>query len=213
MSMNIIIGIVAREEEFDNINFRIIAKNNMKYLYGKCSYIGIINYDGEVDYNVLNLCDGIIIPGGNKIYPYHFKILEYAIKNNIPVLGICMGNQVIGLYSVDSRDEDDLVRIDNHFGSTIRHSITTEKNSFLYKLFGDELEVNSRHNYMLEEVNYPFVVSAYSDDGVIEGIEYIDDEHFIIGVQFHPEDLDNTECLYNYFLKEILKRKNKLSTD
>ena len=145
MNKNIIIGIVAREEEFDNIKFKIIAKNNMKYLFGKCSYIGIINYNGEVDYNVLDLCDGIIIPGGNKIYPYHFKILEYAIKNDIPLLGICMGNQVIGLYSAGSNNEDDLVRVDNHFGNDITHNINIEKGSLLYKLFNDKLEVNSRH--------------------------------------------------------------------
>ena len=205
---NIVIGIVAREEDYDGINFRIIAKNNMKYLLGKCSYIGIINYDGEVDYNVLSLCDGIIIPGGVKIYPYHFKILNYAINHNIPVLGICMGNQVIGLYSVGSKTEDDLVRVDKHFGNDITHNINIIKDSILYKLFGDKLIVNSRHNYMVEEVLEPFKVSAYSDDKVIEGIEYIDDNHFIIGVQFHPEDMDNTEKLYNYFLKEVLKRKN-----
>ena len=207
MNKNIIIGIVARDEDFDSINFKIIAKNNMKYLVGKCSYIGIINYGGEVDYNVLDLCDGIIIPGGNKIHPYHFKILDYAINNNIPLLGICMGNQVIGLYSAGSNNEDDLVRVDNHFGNDITHNINIKKGSLLYKLFSDKLEVNSRHNFKVEEVNLPFKVSAYSDDKIIEGIEYIDDEHFIMGVQFHPEDLDNTECLYNYFLKEILKRK------
>ena len=207
MNRNIIIGIVARDEDFDNVNFRIIAKNNMKYLYGKCSYIGIINYNGEVDDYILSLCDGVIIPGGNKIYPYHFKILEYAINHNMPVLGICMGNQVIGLYSVGSSDEEDLVRVDNHFGNDIRHNINIVEDTILYKLFGNKIVVNSRHNFKVEDVNKPFKVNAYGEDGVIEGIEYIDDEHFIIGVQFHPEDLDNTECLYNYFLKEILKRK------
>ena len=66
---------------------------------------------------------------------------------------------------------------------------------------------------MLEEVREPFKVTAYSDDGVIEGIEYIDNEHFIIGVQWHPEDLDNMRSLYNYFLKEVLIRKTNLNKD
>ena len=59
----------------------------------------------------------------------------------------------------------------------------------------------------LKKVNKPFIISALSKDNIIEAIEYIDDNHFVLGVQFHPEDLDNTESLYNYFLKEILKRK------
>ena len=40
-------------------------------------------------------------------------------------------------------------------------------------------------------------------------LEYIDNNNFILGVQFHPEDMNNTEKIYNYFLKEIIKRKNK----
>jgi CTP synthase (UTP-ammonia lyase) len=211
MKNNIIIGIVAREEEISNTKFMAVTRNNMRYLYGKCSYIGLINYNGEFDPNVLELCDGIIIQGGSKIYPYHFKILEYAINHNIPVLGICMGHQIIGLYSVGSRDEDDLVRVDNHYSLIDSHNINIVNGTLLDKLFGSRLEVNSRHLFKLEEVEKPFKVSAYSDDGVIEGIEYIDCNHFIIGVQWHPEDLDNMEGLYNYFIKEILKRKtNKM---
>lgn len=53
----------------------------------------------------------------------------------------------------------------------------------------------------------PFKVTAVSNDNIIEAIEYIDDNNFILGVQFHPEDLNNTEALYNYFIEEIIKRK------
>ena len=52
-----------------------------------------------------------------------------------------------------------------------------------------------------------FKVTAVSNDNIIEAIEYIDDNNFILGVQFHPEDLNNTEALYNYFIEEIIKRK------
>lgn len=210
---NIVIGIVGREEEVNGTKVMAITHNNMKYLYGKCSYIGLINYNGEFDPNVLDLCDGIIIQGGRRIYPYHFKILEYAINHNIPVLGICMGHQIIGLYSVGSDNEDDLVRVDNHYSLTDMHKVKTEEGSLLNKLFGEEIVVNSRHLFKVEEVREPYVVSAYSDDGVIEGIQYIDENHFIIGVQWHPEDLDNMEGLYSYFLKEVLKRKINCEND
>jgi len=207
MTDSMIIGIVLREEEISNKNFIAMNSNNIKYLEGKCSYIGIIGNDNEIDYNVLNLCDGIIIPGGSDIYPYHFKILEYAIDKNIPLLGICMGLQIIGLYSNNYYSDKYLERVDGHYNLIDTHKININSDSLLYSLFGSSIEVNSRHLFKLKEVKKPFAVVAYSEDNVIEGIEYIDDEHFVIGVQWHPEDMDNMESLYNYFLKEVMVRK------
>ena len=205
---NITIGIVAREEEINNNLVEVITKNNLKYIKDKCNYFGILSYDNNLsNTEILSICDGIIIQGGTDIYPYYFQILNYAIKNNIPVLGICMGHQIIGLYSINSTSDDDLIKIDNHNDKEINHIINIKEDTLLHKLFGDTIKVNSRHSYALKEVKSPFKVSAVSNDNVIEAIEYIDDDNFVIGVQFHPEDMDNTEKLYNYFIKEILKRK------
>ena len=191
---NITIGIIARDEKIDNTTMKSITKNNLKHLHNKCNYIGILNYDNSlINTEILDLCDGIIIQGGKDVYPYHFQILEYCIKNNIPLLGICMGHQIIGLYSINSNNDNDLIQID--------------KNSIMYKIFGPTLKVNSRHSFAVKKVNLPFKVTSISEDNIIESIEYIDNNNFILGVQFHPEDLDNTENLYNYFLKEVLKRK------
>lgn len=118
-----------------------------------------------------------------------------------------MGHQIIGLYSQNTTDEQELIKIENHDDKQKKHKIKILPNTNLYKIFGPELIVNTRHKEAIKKINKPFKISALSEDNVIEGIEYIDDNHFVIGVQFHPEDLENTENLYNYFLKEILKRK------
>lgn len=205
---NITIGIVAKDKTIDNINYQGISKNNLKYIHNKCNYIGILNYDNTlIDTDILNKCDGIIFQGGSDIYPYHFQILDYCLKNNIPVLGICMGHQIIGLYSINSQNEDDLIKVENHNNKNLTHKITTSKDSILNIILGDIPLVNTRHEYALKEVQEPFKITALSEEGIIKGIEYIDENHFVIGVQFHPEDLKNTENLYNYFIKEILKRK------
>ncbi len=209
---NITIGIIARDEKINDTSMQIITKNNLKYLNNKCNYIGILNYDNSyIDTNILNKVDGIIFQGGSEIHPYHFQILDYAVKNNIPTLGICMGHQIIGLYSIGSTDENDLIKVDNHYSKTKQHIIKTKKDSILNKVLGNTNKVNTRHLFALEKVEGPFKITALSEDNVIEGIEYVDNNHFIIGVQFHPEDLTNTEGLYNYFIKEILKRKTLTS--
>ena len=206
---NITIGIIAREEEINNTKMQIVTNNNLKYLNNKCNYIGILNYDNSlIDTELLKICDGIIFQGGSDIYPYHFQILDYCINNNIPVLGICMGHQIIGLYSTNKTSDKDLIKIDNHYNKDKNHIINIKENTILNKIFGNNLEVNTRHLYALKEVKEPFKITAVSEDNIIEALEYIDDNHCIIGVQFHPEDMNNTENLYNYFIKEILKRKH-----
>ena len=207
---NITIGIIAREEKINNTSFEAITKNNLKYIHNKCNYIGILNYNNSyINTEILDLCDGIIFQGGSTIYPYHFQILDYAIKKHIPVLGICMGHQIIGLYSINSTTEKDLIKINNHYNINKEHLIKTEKNSTINKLLGDTYSVNTRHLYAVKQVHKPFKITSISEDNIIESIEYIDNNNFILGVQFHPEDMNNTEKIYNYFLKEIIKRKNK----
>ena len=206
---SLVIGIVATEQKIDNKSYEAIVRNNLKYLNNKCSFIGLLTYDqnSHFDTNILDKCDGVIFQGGTDIYPYYYEILNYCFNNNIPVLGICMGMQIIGLYA-NKQEDDDLIKIDNHYNK--EHFININKDSFLYKLYGEKIFVNSRHNYVIDFVNKPFIINAKSDDGIIEGIEYIDDNHFIIGVQFHPEDLDNMDKLYNYFIKECLTRKKRV---
>lgn len=204
---NIVIGIVARDETINNTKMQSITKNNLKYLNNMCDYIGILVYDNNnFNKSVLDLCDGIIIQGGSDIHDYHFEIVKYALDNNIPLLGICMGHQIIGLYS-NKQKEKDLVKVNNHYNLDEKHLVNLKENTKLHKIFNDNIYVNSRHLYKIDKVSKPFIASATSLDNVIEAIEYVDEDHFIIGLQWHPEDLDNMQNLYNYFLKEVIKRK------
>ncbi len=205
---NITIGIIARDDSLNNNAMQIVTKNNLKYLNNKCNYIGLLNYDSSpIDTKILDMCDGIIFQGGSDIHPYHFQILDYCLNNNIPVLGICMGHQIIGLYSIGSTSDKDLTKVEGHNDRNKKHQIKTLPNSFINKTMGKTNLVNTRHDCAIKEINPPFKITALSEDNIIEAIEYIDDNHFVIGVQFHPEDLDNTENIYNLFIKEALKRK------
>ena len=136
----------------------------------------------------LNLVDGIIIPGGNKITPFDYYILNEAIKRDIPTLGICLGMQLMAYFDKYFKPIKNESYI-NHFQESddeLTHKVYIKEDSLLYKIINKkEILVNSFHNYHIEE-NEKFNISAISEDGMIEGVEY-PNKKFILGVQWHPE--------------------------
>ena len=57
----------------------------------------------------------------------------------------------------------------------------------------------------INEVGSSFDVSIVSEDGLIEGIEYNKDDKFLIGVQFHPEVLDQYDNIFKEFINRCKK--------
>ena len=171
-----IIGIVGRKiDNIYKVNESLVSKVK------KCGGIPILILPNDNLDEILNVCDGIIMPGGNDIYDYDKYICEYCIKNDKPVLGICLGMQIMAsIYS------DSLENVNNHQG--VNHKIITKDGSIINKLVGDSI-VNSRHNECVKEVG-KYLITAYSIDNVIEAIEY-PYNRFNIGVQWHPEDMND----------------------
>lgn len=166
----------------------------------------------------LDMCDGLFIPGGSKISPYDYFILEEALKRGLPVLGVCLGMQLLANYKVDNfflKDVDDNI----HNTSWVKemedkpvHKVLINRNSKLYEIIGkEEIAVNSFHSKEALK-NDNFNTIAFSEDGVIEGIE-LKNYPFCMGVQWHPElmlDTDiNSVKIFEYFMKEALKHKNR----
>ena len=199
----ILLGIITHEEVINNKTYHCINKNNLNHLKEVSTLLIIPKDNKNVDKNILDLCDGIIIPGGTDIYDYHYQIINYCIKNNKPLLGICMGCQAIGLYS---NKNNKLIKINNHYNLDDNHNIIIKKDSYLEKIFGNHYYVNTRHLFTLDNVTKPFKITAYSNDNIIEAIELIDKKKFILGIQWHPEDMKDMHILYTSFIKEIEKR-------
>ena len=168
------------------------------------------NYEDMV--RQVNLCDGILLPGGNRIYPYDTDVARYCLEINKPILGICLGMQ--NLACVDTsrnvRDITEDIPSDEYSDDYIPHgdasqryvhSINIKKNTLLYKFVEkEEIEVNSRHVHRVKNQLDEAIVSATAPDGTIEAIEF-PNKKFAVGVQFHPESLYK----YDDNMKNIIK--------
>ena len=144
---------------------------------------------GEADEPAMGLVE--LDPGKDLL---EFAVLHRAMAEDVPVLGICRGAQLINvarggrLHRDITRDVPNAIRHlsrDDYDG--YRHPIQIEPASRLGRLYGgEEIEVTSVHHQANRTTGERLAITAWSPDGLTEAIE--DPEHrFLVGVQFHPE--------------------------
>lgn len=157
--------------------------------------------------------DGLFIPGGDKITKYDYYVLEECLKRNIPILGVCLGMQMIANYKIDNFKLLDVPNKELHYKEDYAapaHTVTIDKNSLLYKIIGrEEIMVNSHHLRCVDYTKECNVV-AKSSDGVIEAVE-LKDYDFCLGVQWHPEitisDDVNSKKIFACFMEKAKEKK------
>lgn len=186
----------------------------------------------------IELIDGLLLSGGGDISPwlygceprvglksvnverdlFEIRLVREAINRGIPILGICRGCQLLNVALGGTLVQDISSEIKTnipHFYITPPsfrvHKVKLDPSSKLAKIYGTtELMVNSSHHQAVNKLGKGLKAVAWAPDGVIEGIESME-ERFIIGVQWHPERiLDNLQLkLFKEFIKhckEYMKR-------
>ncbi len=171
----------------------------------------------EVLSYLIDDADGVMITGGIDIDPvvyggnrdsaqkydpdfdsYEKQIFQMALAKEKPILGICRGLQVMNVFSGGSLIPD----IPDHNNQSM-HQIV-EIQGILAKIFGsDTTMVNSLHHQGVDRLGDGFKAVARSHDGFIEAIEHVD-HPFVVGVQWHPERLDdrNSLALFQAFCQQ-----------
>lgn len=177
-------------------------------------------------------CAGILLTGGEDIEPslYHrlshctvqatcaerdateFTLTRLAAETGWPILGICRGHQMLNvalggtLYTHIPAQFDTNIDhqasefYDHHY---LAHTVKIEKDTSLNAILGTEsLEVNTRHHQAVKDLAANLRVTARATDGLIEGLE-LPRHPFFVGVQWHPEclqDIENQKRIFTSFI-------------
>lgn len=210
-----IIGITTRiisnelnheEEKVPHSLIKYIAKYHATAL--------IIPYDKDNYWDLVKKCDGFIIPGGSSWHDIDEEIIKYALNNDIPLIGICAGMQAIGNLNnfCGNENSDKTIKInkENHIDHNngnleYVHEIFLNDGILKNIIKSDKIMVNSRHNDTIVPEDF-FNIEAVSKDNIIEAIS-IPNKTFIIGLQWHPEDLkdDNSQKIFQKFISKCQK--------
>jgi putative glutamine amidotransferase len=167
----------------------------------------------------LELIDGLLITGGDfDVDPalfgaterhdsvmtkdqrtaFEMAITKGALARDIPVLGICGGQQLLHVilggtliqHIPDAFDEPLAAPIAHEQPNPrdeAGHQVQVIEGTLLHRIVGTEtLEVNSAHHQAAADEPDGVIINARAPDGVIEGIEAAA-YGFCIGVQWHPE--------------------------
>lgn len=191
----------------------------------------------------LETCDGLLISGGEDVYPgvygklkdtprcgaidryrdsLELALIEVALVDNKPIIGICRGEQILnvsfgGTLHIDIPVDFDTTVIHRQKDwKNCFHAVHLKSNSSLYSLSGVETaDVTSNHHQGIEILGKGLRISALSDDGLPEAIEWAepDGKSFLIAVQWHPERMDTlhplSASIAKKFLLEAIEFKEK----
>lgn len=166
---------------------------------------------------MLDGMDGLLLTGGEDVAPEHFgaarhaalgdvhgerdafelALVQAAHARRIPTLAICRGIQVANVALGGSLVQDlpserpSMIAHDGEWARDSRvHGVTVSRDSRLAAALGaSEITVNSMHHQALDRVATGLRVVATAPDGVIEGAEWAEDDWWMVGTQWHPEEL------------------------
>ena len=175
-----------------------------------------ISIDDEALRGIYERLDAVLLPGGGDMRPNIYgaeahpltdniddardhvevNLTRWAVDDDLPVLGICRGHQVVNVALGGTLIQD----VPSEIGSGILHNVTVPRDSRPHEVNIDPssrlasilgtttIAVNSLHHQSVGVAAPDTCVTAYSPDGVVEALE-MPQKKFVLSVQWHPEDL------------------------
>ncbi len=168
--------------------------------------------DEAIAGRILDGLDGLIITGGKDVDPARYgqaphpttdeprldrdawedELLTAALERGLPFLGICRGAQLLNVARGGTLIQHlpDVIGSDRYnLGGGVfnQNPVAIDAGSVVSDLVGNELTVKSYHHQAIDTLGDGLVVTARSDDGIIQAVE-VEGAPFAVAVQWHPEE-------------------------
>ena len=192
--------------------------------------------DPAAAHALLERVDGLVLTGGEDVDPraygaaahsatgnphsardtWELALIEAARDRRLPVLAICRGMQLLNvalggtlIQDIPAQRPSDIEHADSAARRRRVHPILCEPGTRLEAALGAaSLSVNSSHHQAIDRMAPALRVSARAPDGIVEGVETRDQDWWVVGAQWHPEELVATpepwdRALFSAFTAEV----------
>ena len=237
---NPIIGVFADTMSCNKGGFGDVTRQYINAAYisavedaGAVPFIIPVSNDLEKTKKLIDLCDGLLFPGGEDIDPgyygenphknlgeirpevdkFLFHSLLYALEQRKPALGICKGMQMMvvatggSLYQdiYSQREEETFLHCQSGRRTYGVHQVQIDKDSRLFQILETGLiATNSMHHQSVRTLGKGLRLSAHTEDGIVEAVESLDGR--LIGVQWHPEEMVPESGAMKRLFKNLVQR-------
>ncbi|MCI0413503.1 gamma-glutamyl-gamma-aminobutyrate hydrolase family protein [bacterium] len=180
-----------------------------------------------VTMDVIDHLNGMLLTGGGDIDAKEFDEVNHpmvhhinrdrdemeltltreALRRGIPVFGICRGVQLINvalggnlIQHIPDEIKTLIVHDSKKAPGNPGHDVSILQGTRLHAIIGkDRVSVNSFHHQSVKDLGKGLIATAWSDDGVVEGLE-LPDARYFLGVQWHPEEfVDHGATFHSLF--------------
>ena len=144
-------------------------------------------------------------------------LMKVALASGKPVMGVCRGFQVLNVVLGGTLYQDINTQLKDQHPLEHRRNTKEEHFQHVHKVnvvsgtplseFAEgkaQIGVNSLHHQALKDVAEPLKKMGVSEDGIVEAV-YLPESKFVMGFQWHPEYLRETDPVAQNIFKAFVK--------
>ena len=171
------------------------------------------------------MADAVLLPGGGDVSPrwygqephptlynvdetqdaFDLALAHWAIRDHIPLLAICRGNQVVNVALGGTLVQDMTEEIGRSHRKFV-HDIELDAESPLREVVTDDrITISCSHHQCIDALGDGLVAAAHAADDIIEAVTLDEHDGWYLGLQWHLEDFADTDPVQHNIFRAFVE--------